>query len=185
MLIPAGSFDDAIIETCCMFTAKTTRFLNVGTKLKQKRFFICLSMKPLERIVGVSSIGFRTFTELINHIRAEVDNGRKPLIAVELPDYSKFIVFHSRELRKNPNRTYRPVSEDFIYDCSLPDGFFSPNGEGSFRINHPVDISYRDFRRHAVYVIRPGTNLEKYIGIFMESGRNKAHEFWKQATQIQ
>ena len=161
-------------------------FLNV-TQIpctKGVLYFVCVEMKPLEGIVGDSSISFRTFTELKDYIRSKIKEGRKPIIAIELTGHSKFIAFHVRELKQNTNRTYRPVSEGYIYDCSLPNGFFSPNGEGSYNIDsYPVDISYRTFRRHGVFIIEPETNLGKYIQISMDHGRINAHVFWRQLQE--
>ena len=138
-------------------------------------------MKPLEKIVGSSSIRFGSFKKLIYYTKIKIQEGNMPLIAIELPEWSKFIAFFVRHMQKNPNKTYRPLPAGYLYDCSLPDGFFTPNGEGSQHIrNYPIDIGKQDFKQDRVYVIEPDTKLWEYIGIQIGLGRIPAHEFWRQ-----
>ena len=140
-------------------------------------------MRPLEKVAGGSSITFGSFSELVGHLKAKIQEGNKPRIAIEMPKWSKFIAFFVRELQEFTNGTYRPLPAGYLYDCSLPDGFFTPNGEGSYHIpNYPVNVGKQDFEQGRIYVIDPSTNLGIYIKFQSESGRTKAHEFWRQVN---
>ncbi len=150
-------------------------------------------MRPLEKIVGGSSINFSSFEKLLESIKDQTKEGVKPLITIEIksPEWHKFIAFFVREIQNKGDGTHAPMREGYLYDCNLPNGFFTQYGECSYPISWPVFISEQDFEQGGVYIIDPNTPLWTYINIFIEpdirkeSGRTKAHEFWKQLQKLQ